>query len=135
MTGSLGKMPWRMLGWGTAILLLAAPFVAMRFTSEVNWSLGDFIFAGVLFALIGGALELAVRASSNHSYRIAAGLALLGALLVVWVDLAVGIVGSERNPANRDDNDRQVANRSADDLADKRGQSGRPSQSRDERKG
>ena len=100
MTGSLGKMPWRMLGWGTAILLLAAPFVAMRFTSEVNWSLGDFIFAGVLFALIGGALELAVRASSNHSYRIAAGLALLGALLVVWVDLAVGIVGSERNPAN-----------------------------------
>lgn len=41
----------------------------------------------------------------------------------------------ERNPANRDDNDRQVANRSADDLADKRGQSGRPSQSRDERKG
>ena len=38
MTETLGKVPWRMLGWGTAILLLATPFVAMRFTSEVNWS-------------------------------------------------------------------------------------------------
>ncbi|GCB02521.1 hypothetical protein [Ralstonia sp. SET104] len=41
----------------------------------------------------------------------------------------------ERHAANREDSDRQVANRSADDLADKRGQTGRPSHSRDERKG
>lgn len=100
MTETLGKVPWRMLGWGAAILLLATPFVAMRFTSEVNWSPGDFIFAGGLLAVIGGALELAVRASANHSYRIASGLALLGTLFVVWVNLAVGIVGSEHHPAN-----------------------------------
>ena len=41
----------------------------------------------------------------------------------------------ERHAANRDDSDRQVANRSADDLADKRGQTGGPSHSRDEHKG
>nr|WP_311529662.1 hypothetical protein [uncultured Ralstonia sp.] len=50
----------------------------------------------------------------------------------------------ERHAANQgksgkndksDESDRQIANRSADDLADKRGQAGRPSHSRDERKG
>ena len=41
----------------------------------------------------------------------------------------------ERHAANRNDSDRQVANRSADDLADKRGQAGGPSRGRDEHKG
>ncbi|MGS0624502.1 hypothetical protein ACU8YE_16445 [Ralstonia sp. VS2407] len=41
----------------------------------------------------------------------------------------------ERHAANRNDSDRQVANRSADDLADKRGQAGGPSRSRDEHNG
>ena len=40
----------------------------------------------------------------------------------------------ERQAANRNDSDRQVANRSADDLAHKRGQTGGPSHSRDEHK-
>jgi len=40
----------------------------------------------------------------------------------------------ERHAANRNDSDRQVANRSADDLAHKRGQTGGPSHSRDKHK-
>jgi hypothetical protein len=92
--------PWRTIGWGGAVTLLAIPFVAMRFTSEVNWSASDFIFAGALFAIIGGAFELAIRASSNRAYRAGAAVALLGALLTIWANLAVGIVGSEDNPAN-----------------------------------
>ncbi|CAJ0857582.1 hypothetical protein R20233_00513 [Ralstonia sp. LMG 32965] len=41
----------------------------------------------------------------------------------------------DRHAANRDDGDRQVANRSADDLAHKRGQTAAPSHRRDEDKG
>ena len=94
-------VPWRMIGWGAAVLLLAAPFVAMQVgSSGVNWTTSDFIFAGVLFALVGGAFELAVRASGNWAYRGGAALALLGTLLTIWANLAVGIVGSEDNPAN-----------------------------------
>jgi len=93
-------VPWRIVGWGAAVALLAIPFIAMRFTSEVNWTASDFIFAGVLFALIGGAFELAVRASSSRFYRGGTALALLGTLLTIWANLAVGIVGSEDNPAN-----------------------------------
>ena len=93
--------PWRLLGWGGAVALLITPLIAMRFTSEVNWTAGDFIFAGVLFALIGGAFELAVWASRNRAYRAGAALALLGTFLTIWANLAVGIVGSENNPATQ----------------------------------
>ena len=41
--------------------LLMVPLVAMRFTSEVNWSVFDFIVAGVLLFGTGLAIELALR--------------------------------------------------------------------------
>ena len=92
--------PWRVFGWGAAVSLLLIPFIAMRFTSEVNWTASDFVFAGAMFALIGGTFELAVWASRNRAYRAGAALALLATLLVIWANGAVGIVGSESNPAN-----------------------------------
>jgi hypothetical protein len=94
--------PWRLIGWGAAVVLLAAPFAAMQFHAEgVDWSPGDFVFAGLLFALVGGLLELAVRKIRSGWYRAAVAVALLGNLLVIWSNLAVGIVGSENNPANQ----------------------------------
>ena len=94
------RVPWRTIGWGGAVALLAIPFVAMRFTSEVNWSASDFISAGALFAIVGGGFELAVRTSGDRAYRAGAALALLATILTIWANLAVGIVGSEGNPAN-----------------------------------
>ena len=94
-------IPWRMVGWGGAVLLLSLPFFAMQFTnSGVDWSLGDFIFAGTFFGIIGGLFEFAVRTSSSGTYRLAFAAGLLGFFAVIWVNLAVGIVGSEDNPRN-----------------------------------
>lgn len=94
--------PWRIVGWGTAVVLLSAPFVAMQLhTDGVNWSAGDFIFAGAIFAVFGGLLELAVWKIGSGWYRAGVAVALLAYLLVVWTNLAVGIVGSEHNPSNQ----------------------------------
>ena len=94
--------PWRIIGWGTAVVLLAAPFVAMQLHADgVNWTASDFVFAGVMFATVGGLLEVAVHKIRSGWYRGGVALALLANLLVVWVNLAVGIVGSEDNPANQ----------------------------------
>jgi hypothetical protein len=41
--------------------ILSLPLVAMLITDDVVWSLADFVLAGVLLAVIGVALELAVR--------------------------------------------------------------------------
>ena len=93
---------WRIVGWGAAVAILAAPFVAMQLKAQgVSWSTGDFVAMAVMLGTVGGILELAVRMSRNRYYRAGAGIALLGALLLVWANLAVGIVASENNPNNR----------------------------------
>ena len=94
------SVPWRLIGWGGAVALLLLPLVAMQFTHEVNWTLSDFIVAGVIFAIVGGTFELAVRASGNWAYRAGVALALAGGFFTVWINLAVGIVGNEDNPIN-----------------------------------
>jgi hypothetical protein len=91
---------WRILGWGTATGLILLPLVAMQFTSEVNWTVGDFLFAILMIGSVGLAFELVVRASKNPSYRAGAAAALAGAFLTVWVNGAVGMIGSEENPYN-----------------------------------
>jgi hypothetical protein len=89
-----------MLGWGTAVFILLLPLVAMQFTDEVDWGGEDFLFAALLFGITGLAAECVVRLARNDLTRVAAGLALGGGLLLVWVNAAVGIIGSDDNPAN-----------------------------------
>ncbi|HET6228823.1 MAG TPA: hypothetical protein VFE05_02025 [Longimicrobiaceae bacterium] len=83
-----------------AAALLLVPLVAMQFTDEVVWTPFDFAAAGTL--LVGTALlyQLGVRKATNFVYRAAVGVALGGALFLVWSNLAVGLIGSEDNPAN-----------------------------------
>lgn len=76
------------------VAVLLVPFIAMRFTSEVNWTLSDFIFAGVLIFGTGLLFELArMKAGNSNTYKYAAGLALLATFLLIWVNGAVGIIG------------------------------------------
>ncbi|HQU83345.1 MAG TPA: hypothetical protein PKY59_09485 [Pyrinomonadaceae bacterium] len=74
--------------------LLLIPFTAMRFTNEVNWSLFDFIAAGVLLLGTGLTCEMILRIVTKTSYRIAICAVVLLTLFVVWAELAVGIIGT-----------------------------------------
>jgi len=77
----------------TACILLV-PLVAMQFTEEVNWDLFDFAFMGTLLFGTGLAYELVARNAGAIAYRAAVGVALAAALLLVWVNGAVGIIGN-----------------------------------------
>jgi hypothetical protein len=90
----------RIIGWTGAAMLLMLPLIAMRYTSEVNWTLSDFLVMGALLGMAGLALELATRRSDNLGYRFASALAVAAAFLLVWVNGAVGFLGDEGNPAN-----------------------------------
>jgi hypothetical protein len=83
-----------------AAVALLLPLLAMLWTDEMAWGPGDFALAGVL--LVGTGLLYEVAASRTHTarYRIAIGLALATAFLLVWVNLAAGLIGAEDNPAN-----------------------------------
>ena len=98
--GKRGWSGWRIAGWSIPALLLLLPLVAMQFTSEVNWTGSDFVFAAVLFGSVGLAFELIVRKSSSLSYRFGAAFAVVAAFLTIWVNGAVGMIDSEGNPYN-----------------------------------
>lgn len=86
---------WRIAAWGIAALILLLPLVAMQVTDEVVWTVSDFVFAGVLVLSVGIPLELTVRKTGDAAYRAAAGVALVGAFLLVWINAAVGITDSD----------------------------------------
>lgn len=83
---------------GAAVLLL--PLLAMQITDEVAWSWSDFVLAAALVAGAGVMCELAARMGRNRAYRAAVGVALGTAVMLVWGIGALGIIGSEDNPAN-----------------------------------
>jgi len=87
------------LAIATGIILLL-PLIAMQFTDEVVWDLADFLAAGVLLFGTGLAYELMARKGGTVAYRAAVGIALATVFLLVWVNGAVGIIGSENNDAN-----------------------------------
>ena len=78
----------------TVALLLLIPLIAMQFTDDVNWTLFDFIVAGVLLLATGLMCELVIRKVNKIEHRIVICLAILAALLLIWVELAVGIFGT-----------------------------------------
>lgn len=100
ITGGWRSSRWRIAGWSIPALLLLLPLVAMRFTDDVNWTASDFVFAAVLFGSVGLAFEFIVRTSSSLAYRFGPALAVIATFLTIWVNAAVGMIGSEDNPYN-----------------------------------
>ena len=94
------SIPWRLIGWGAVATILALPAIAMALGADVNWGPEDFMVMGLLLGGSGLAIELGARFSSKGPYRWGMAIAVIGALLMVWVNLAVGIIGSEDNAAN-----------------------------------
>jgi hypothetical protein len=97
--GSRGRL-WGIALWGAAALMLLLPLIAMQFTDEVNWDETDFIVFGAMLFGACGAFELAARMTGNIAYRAAVGVAVVAAFILIWINLAVGVIGSEDNPAN-----------------------------------
>jgi hypothetical protein len=72
-------------------LLLAVPYVAMLLTDEVNWTLLDFVAAGVLLFTAGMAYSLVARRARSTPQRFGLALLVLLVLGLVWAELAVGL--------------------------------------------
>jgi hypothetical protein len=84
----------------TTLLILSIPFIAMQFTPEVNWSAGDFIIMGILIFATGSAYVLLTRYTPNFIQRAAYGAAIGTTFLMVWANLAVGLIGAGPNAGN-----------------------------------
>jgi hypothetical protein len=76
------------------VILLLIPFIAMQFTSEVNWTLLDFLVAGALLLGTGLICDLAIRMIPNVKVRAAICFGIFAVFLLIWAELAVGVFGS-----------------------------------------
>jgi hypothetical protein len=78
----------------TVAVLLLIPLISMQFTSEVNWSLTDFVVMGVLLMGTAIFLEVVLRKVSKRDIRIALIALILILYFLIWAELAVGIFGT-----------------------------------------
>ncbi len=102
ISGTNGRM-WntlRLVGWSLAALIMLLPLVASQLSDEVDWSAGDHLFAAVMLGGVGLLFELAIRRSNDNAYRWGVLVALAAGFLLMWINAAVGIVGSGANTAN-----------------------------------
>jgi len=84
---------WRIARWSAPALVLAVPLVAKRFSDGWNWTLLDFVFAGTVLYGAVFTYELVARKAVTTAYRAAVGVAVVTAVLLLWVNGAVGIIG------------------------------------------
>ena len=67
---------------------------------RMDWDIADFtVFGGMLLGVAVSYRFLRHKAS-NRAYRLAAAVSLAAAFILVWANLAVGIIGHQSNDAN-----------------------------------
>lgn len=67
-----------------ASCLLLIPYIAMKFTGEVNWTTLDFVVMGILLLFTGFGIEVALRVFNGAWIRVAAVLGVLFGFVMVW---------------------------------------------------
>lgn len=75
-------------------ILLLVPFVAMQFSTEVNWTDGDFAIGAFLLFSTALLIEALLRIFLKTSHRLIAAGIVLFALVLIWAELAVGLFGT-----------------------------------------
>lgn len=74
--------------------LLLIPFIGIQFTSEINWSVFDFIVMGILLLITGLLINFALYKLKNPIFRIIAVVTIILLFILLWIELAVGIFNS-----------------------------------------
>jgi hypothetical protein len=88
MLKKLSFLPYSLL------LLLLIPLTAMQFSSEVNWSIFDFVIMGVLLLALGFSIRFIRNKKSVLKYPLLMIIAVVVLFFIIWAELAVGIFGS-----------------------------------------
>lgn len=73
------------------VVLLSVPLIAMQFTLEINWTVFDFLVAGLLLIITALSIEFVLRKCKSKIRKIMICSIILLVLFLIWIELAVGI--------------------------------------------
>ncbi len=77
-----------------AELLLLVPLIGMQVSDDWDWGIGDFIIVGVLLAGLGVGVQMILTGLKKNKRQAVYGLLLAIAMILIWVEIAVGLFGS-----------------------------------------
>lgn len=77
-----------------ALSVLLIPLIGMQVSTEVNWTLFDFLLMGGMLLALGFGIEWSVRKSKSKKGRMLLIFTFLLAFILLWAEIAVGIFGS-----------------------------------------
>ncbi|CAI8932953.1 hypothetical protein [Chryseobacterium sp. IT-36CA2] len=76
------------------LALLSIPLLGNLFSKEVNWSASDFLIAGILLFATTFFINLVRSKIKKQSQKVMICIFIMLALVLIWLELAVGIFGS-----------------------------------------
>ena len=76
----------------TIASILLAPLIAMQFSTEVQWTAGDFIIAAILLSSFALLIEFLIRNKQQGKRRTVLILLAILTLLLLWGEMAVGLL-------------------------------------------
>ena len=86
----------RIATWaGAVFFLLLIPLIAMQISDDWQWGVFDFVLAFIVLFGAGLTFEFIATKADSLAYKAGVAVAVAGALLLVWVSVAVGIIGDE----------------------------------------
>jgi hypothetical protein len=81
-------------------LILLLPLWGNFNVEGCNWSPFDFVAAFIVLFGAGSVFEWIASKGGTSDYRVAVGVACATGLVLLWINMAVGLIGSDDNPAN-----------------------------------
>jgi MFS family permease len=84
--------------FASAIILI--PLLASFISTEMDWSLFDFVLIWTLLFCAGALYKWITLFANDRGYRAAVGLSIFTGVFIIWSNLGVGIVGSEDEAFN-----------------------------------
>lgn len=76
------------------LIIMSFPLIAMQLTNEVNWTISDFLVMGILLFSTVFTIDFVLKKVKTMKSRLILIFAIVILLVLVWAELAVGIVGS-----------------------------------------
>lgn len=76
------------------LIILSFPLITMQLTNEVNWTISDFLVMGILLFSTVFTIDFVLKKVKTLKSRLILIFAIVILLVLVWAELAVGIVGS-----------------------------------------